>query len=182
MLADEGVFMDECLFKKYEVGHGSGWARVDMRAEQKDLTRAGHQVQDAVMMVVAMTTEEVLPITLPVPQPETVTGFLTEWWCEHILIPTMLHKGKTFVVMDNARVHRRNVLRALFHVNRLQVHFLPPYSPWFAPPEKIFLSTHMRCAKDVEWSRGDFIRNVCNILHTHTPRECRRICEICGWD
>ena len=181
LLADEGVFVDECLFKKHQVGHGSGWARVDMRAEQKDITQAGQEAKDSVMMMVAVTTDEVLPITLPVPQPNTVTGFLTEWWCQYFLIPTMLQRGKTNVVMDNARVHRRNVLRALFHAHGLQVHFLPPYSPWYAPPEKIFLSTHMRCAKDVEWTRGAFIRHVCDILHHHSPHECRRVCEICGW-
>ena len=55
MFADASVFVDECLspskvpskVKKYEVGHG--WARVDMRAGQNDITSAGHQVQDADM-------------------------------------------------------------------------------------------------------------------------------------
>ena len=57
MLADEGVFMDECLFKKYEVGHGSGWARVDMRAEQKDLTRAGVADADAGAKITSAAAE-----------------------------------------------------------------------------------------------------------------------------
>ena len=93
----------------------------------------------------------------------------------------MMGRAKTYVVLDNARVHRRNILRVLFQLHVLRVYFLPPYSPWYAHPEKIFLITHMKCNKDVEWTPSEFIRNVCEILHRHTERECRGVLRVTGW-
>ena len=48
-----------------------------------------------------------------------------EWWVEHFLIPDMIAKGKRVLVLDNARPHRKNVLRALLAAAGLEVWFLP---------------------------------------------------------
>lgn len=66
-----------------------------------------------VMFVAAMSTAEELPITMVVPQPVTITGCLFEWWVEHFLIPDMVSKGKRVLQLDNARPHRKPILRAL---------------------------------------------------------------------
>ena len=104
------VCVDEMMYGKEAVGSKYGWAPSDRRAIQLD--DAGKT--PGVMFIAAMSTTEVLPITLAVPQPVTVTGFVFEWWVEHFLIPDMVAKGKDMCVLDNARPHRRRILRALF--------------------------------------------------------------------
>ena len=130
------------MYRPEGVGSAYGWAPSDARAVQiDDVTKT-----PGIMFVAAMSTTEVLPITMAVPQPVTVTGEMFEWWVEHFLIPDMIAKGKRVLVLDNARPHRKNVLRALLAAARLEVWFLPKYSPWFMPMEKVFLITHMRCS------------------------------------
>ena len=135
-----------------------------------------------VMFVAAMSTTEVLPITMAVPQPVTVTGELFEWWVEHFLIPDMIAKGKRVLVLDNARPHRKNVLRALLAAAGLEVWFLPKYSPWFMPMEKVFLITHMRCSARMAWTRADFTRRVTDVLHGIGEAQCRGCFRVTGWD
>ena len=105
-----GVWVDE-MYKAEHVGSQYGYASASRRAIQVD---DGRGSGDAVMFITAMTDTKVLPITLPVMQPVTVTGWLFETWCEHFLIPQMLLEGKTLVCMDNARPHRHRVLRGMF--------------------------------------------------------------------
>ena len=107
----DGVWVDEMLYKAEDVGSKFGYAPASRRAIQVD---DGRGSGDAVMFITAMTDTKVLPITLPVMQPVTVTGWLFETWCEHFLIPQMLLEGKTLVCMDNARPHRHRVLRGMF--------------------------------------------------------------------
>jgi transposase len=175
---EDGVWVDEMLFKGEEVGHNYGYAPAHLRAIQVD---DGRGSGDAVMFISAMTDEEVLPISLPVVQPATVAGIVFELWCEHHLIPEMLARGKTFVVFDNARVHRKRVLFPLFWAAGIRVIFLPPYSPWFQPIEKIFLSTHMKCNRRVHNTRAAFIRSVLETLHGHTAHECAGCVRVTGW-
>ena len=136
----DGVWVDEFLYKPENVGSKYGYASSYLRAIQVD---DGRGSGDGVMFIAAMTDTEVLPVTLPVVQPATVTGWLFEMWFIVFLLPAMLVRGKRFVAMDNARVHRKRVLRALFWAVGIFVIFIPPYSPWFMPIEKMFLSTHM---------------------------------------
>ena len=173
-----GVWVDEMLFKGEDVGHNYGYAPAHLRAIQVD---DGRGSGDAVMFISAMTDEEVLPISLPVVQPATVSGLVFELWCQHLLIPDMLARGKTFVVFDNARVHRKRVLIPLFWAAGIRVIFLPPYSPWFQPIEKIFLSTHMKCNRRVHNTRVAFIRSVLETLHGHTAHECAGCVRATGW-
>lgn len=174
----DGVWVDEFLYKPENVGSKYGYASSYLRAIQVD---DGRGSGDGVMFIAAMTDTEVLPITLPVVQPATVTGWLFEMWCVVFLLPAMLVRGKRFVAMDNARVHRKRVLRALFWAVGIFVIFLPPYSPWFMPIEKVFLSTHMKCNRRVRDVRANFIPRVLEVLHGHTPNECAGCVRHTGW-
>jgi transposase len=175
---NEGVFIDEMLYKKEGVGSNYGWAYQSDRAIQAHIGRGDGE---AVMFLMAMTSEEVLPITLPVPQPITVTAFLFEFWIRFAVVPLMLARGKRYIVMDNARVHRRIPLRILLWFSGIRLYFLPTYSPWLAPPEKIFLITHMKCNAAKQFIVGRFVRRVINVLHGITARECAGACRVCGW-
>ena len=55
---EDGVWVDEMLFKGEEVGHNYGYAPAHLRAIQVD---DGRGSGDAVMFIAAMTDEEVLP-------------------------------------------------------------------------------------------------------------------------
>jgi hypothetical protein len=166
------------LFKTEEVGSNYGYAPSHLRAVQVD---DGRDSGDGVMFIAAMTCEEVLPITFPVPRPATVTGFLYEFWCVNFLIPLMLAQGKRVLVLDNASAHRKRVLIPLFWAAGMRVVFLPAYSPWFQPIEKIFLSTHMKCNRHVHHVRATFIQNVVGVLHGHTADECAGCVRVTGW-
>jgi hypothetical protein len=174
----DGVFCDEMFYKQGDVGGAYGWAPRAERAIQTDIARSEG---DRVMFLVGMSSEGVLPITLPVAAPDTVTAFTFDSWCRFALIPEMLQRGKTYAVLDNAPAHRKATLRLIFFLHGLQVHFLPTYSPWFAPPEKIFLATHMRCNTRVEHVRADFIRRVIGVLDSHSPAACAGCLRTCGW-
>lgn len=93
----------------------------------------------------------------------------------------MLRRGKKYALMDNAPPHRKNVLRFMFHWHGLKVFFLPPYSPWYASPEKLFLSMHMKCDTRVEYVRANFILEVLDVLHEHTALECKRFIASCRY-
>lgn len=175
---DTVVSVDEMQYKSHDVGTAYGWAPSNRRAIQID---DGKGTGESVMFIAAMSTTEVLPITFPVPSPLTVKGFLFEFWCMHFLIPAMRARGKRIVILDNAKPHRRMLLRILFWAADMEVWFLPPYSPWFQPIEKTFLSTHMKCSQRKEWTRDDFIRRVVETLHGHTAAQCRGFFEVTGW-
>jgi transposase len=63
-------------------------------------------------------------------------GDLFEGWFEQVLLPTV--KPKSVVVLDNARVHKRNYLYEIAEENNITLLFLPPYSPDFNPIEKLW--------------------------------------------
>jgi len=172
-----GVWVGEMHYKAEDVGNPNGYASASLRAIQVD---DGRGSGDGVMFVAAINYTKVLPISLPVMQPATVTAWVFGTWCENFLIPQML-RGKSFVCMDNAGVHRHGVLRALFFLAGLEIIFTPPYSPWFMPIEKIFLSTHMKCNRQVAHIRVNFIPNVLEVLHSHTPGECSGVVMQTGW-
>mmetsp|Transcript_7437 Transcript_7437/g.27985 ORF Transcript_7437/g.27985 Transcript_7437/m.27985 type:complete len:84 (+) Transcript_7437:456-707(+) len=74
--------------------------------------------------------------------------------------------------MDNARVHRhREFCVICFFLAGFEIIFTSPYSPWFMPIEKIFLSTNSKCTRQVAHIREDFIPNV-DVLNGHTAGEC----------
>ena len=110
---DTVVSVDEMQYKSHNVGTAYGWAPSHRRAIQVD---DGKGTGESVMFIAAMSTTEVLPITLPVPSPLTVKGFVFEFGCMHFLIPAIRARGKRITVMDNARPHQRLLLllRILF--------------------------------------------------------------------
>jgi hypothetical protein len=79
------------------------------------------------MFIAAAMYDKVLPITLAVPAPLTVTAWLFEWWFLWMLLLS-LPMG-TIVMLDNARVHRPEILRNMCKMFGMGLVYLPPYSP-----------------------------------------------------
>ena len=75
--------VDDMMYRKEGVGSKYGWAPSNVRAVQiEEVVKS-----PGVMFIAGMSTTEVLPVTLAVPQPVTVSGYVFEWWAEHFLIP-----------------------------------------------------------------------------------------------
>lgn len=93
-----------------------------------------------------------------------------------MLIPWMVQNNKSILVLDNARVHRRNVVNYMFTQMGMRVEWLPPYSPWFMPIEKLFLAIKMVC-------RGGAvnIHTVNRAAQSFTPAQMRGFCRCTGW-
>ena len=93
------------------------------------------------------------------------------------------HKGKIFMVLDNARFHHAKVLKPFLetHQSKLELIFLPPYSPDLNPVERVWWYmrkkiSHNRYVDTLKnriknfWKMfshfqkpNDFIVNLCNI-------------------
>ena len=172
-----GKSVDEMYYSSHACGSKYGYANTDARAYQRDL---GRGEGEHVMFIAAVSTEKVHCV-MPIPAPATVNGLLFEYYCTHFLIPEMIRENKTYVVMDNAKPHRSNVLRAIFALHNLAVYFLPPYSPWLQPIENIFNIAHMKCNMNVEHTRSSFIQNVIQVMDRISPEECDACWRVTGW-
>ncbi|MDE5772766.1 MAG: transposase [Ruminococcus sp.] len=73
-------------------------------------------------------------IIAPMQYSGTMNSTLFEMWFEKCLLPC-LEKGMT-IVMDNASFHRKKYLYEICKKYRVNLIFLPPYSPELNPIEK----------------------------------------------
>ena len=84
-------------------------------------------------------------ITAPLQYSGTMDSVLFEFWFKKMLLPS-LARG-SFIVMDNARFHRKAVLHELAQQAGCFVLFLPPYSPDLNPIEHFWAWLKMRLRK-----------------------------------
>lgn len=75
-------------------------------------------------------------ILAPLQYEGTMDSALFEMWFQECLLPTL--PEDSFIVMDNARFHRKNKLFALAQSSGHQLVFLPPYSPELNPIENFW--------------------------------------------
>lgn len=64
---------------------------------------------------------------------DSTNALLFEYWFEHCLLPEI--GRRKYIVLDNARFHRRTQLIELAEHYKCKVIFLPPYSPDLNPIE-----------------------------------------------
>jgi len=65
-------------------------------------------------------------------------AILYEYWFEHCLLKEIGHRK--YIVLDNARFHRKTHLTELAEQSKCKVIFLPPYSPDLNPIENKWAS------------------------------------------
>jgi transposase InsO family protein len=82
----------------------------------------------------AMTIDGYLEDPLVVQGSVTIEAF--EEWFEYKVLP-QLHAGQ-IVVMDNASIHRSDLVKQLCLTHGIQLEYLPPYSPDLNPIEESF--------------------------------------------
>jgi hypothetical protein len=148
--------------------------------------------------IAALDVGGVLPCTLPVvvrpppsarrrrarrppltraaaPRQGTTNAFIFEAWFFFILIPTLLlrHPGGCTVVMDNAKIHRPLVLRAMVALTNITLAFLPAYSPELQPVRGRARAGHTRAHTRATLPPADALRRTCS------DRAAVRLDEVC---
>ena len=83
--------------------------------------------KNSVCLLAAVTSTGVLPCTMCLPRGMRNTALSFEWWVATCLLPSIA-PGYT-VIMDNAMVHRPNVLKAMSAAVGVNLYLLPKYSP-----------------------------------------------------
>ena len=112
--------IDTCLYREY------GWSERGTRVMG---SVSGHKYKRT--GIVASQMGKV--ILAPMQYEGTMDSVLFEMWFVTFLLPAL--PEKTYIVMDNARFHRKGRLRWLAEEAGHRVIFLPPYSPELNPIE-----------------------------------------------
>lgn len=92
--------------------------------------------KDNICIIAAAAYDHMLPCTWALPIGEKNTALTFEAWFGYALLP-LVPKGYT-IILDNAAIHRRAILRAMAHAVGVNVLFLPAYSPELAWIELCF--------------------------------------------
>ncbi len=131
------------------------------------------------VFIAAAMYNGVLPVTLPVPAPLTVTAWLFEWWFLWMLLPSL--PVGTIIVLDNARVHRPEILRNMCQQFGMGLVYLPPYSPEYSFIEFIFSYLHTILRKDVQGSRANLVKAVVEALDAVPAHVITNMALHTGW-
>lgn len=92
--------------------------------------------KDSFTLICAVSYDRVLPCSWILPSGVNNTALLFELWFCFMLLP--LVPAGYAIMLDNARIHRRGVLRAMAWTYGVEVFFLPAYSPEYAWIELVF--------------------------------------------
>ncbi len=65
----------------------------------------------------------------------TTAAVFEQWFCKFLLPET---QNGDVIIMDNASFHNKKRLRKLAAIYKVNVIFLPPYSPDYNPIEKVW--------------------------------------------
>lgn len=64
----------------------------------------------------------------------TADGELVKYWLEHMLIPSL--QENSIIILDNASIHKPELIERLILEKGHQMIYLPPYSPELNPIER----------------------------------------------
>jgi transposase len=138
------VFIDESASAPRTGDRKRGWSPIGLHC--LDIQRLGRDKRWSVLP--ALTVEGYLKEPLIVEGAVTMDLFV-EWFEEKVL--PQLRPGQ-IVVMDNASIHRLDLVEDLCLEAGIQLKFLPPYSPDYNPIEpsfntlKLWVKRHIRMA------------------------------------
>lgn len=93
--------------------------------------------------------------------------------------------GKIVIILDNARIHHAKLLKDFLqeHAHRLQLVFLPPYSPnlnlieglWFWLKHSVIYNAFYATVKEIREAVNGFIDTISNIPEQVIDRLCVRM-------
>jgi transposase len=122
--------VDECGIKE-DLKREFGRAERGTKVEDTKRGRKFHRV-NLVAAEIHMKNE--IKKIAPLCYTGSMNGEYFEMWVEDYLLPAV-DEGST-IIMDNARFHRKSKLEAICNPAKINLLFLPPYSPDYNPIEK----------------------------------------------
>ena len=89
--------------------------------------------------------------------------FFEEWFREILLRDIEKLEKRVLIVMDNARLHRKNILEKIIKETGHSLLFLPPYSPDLNPIEKLWANMKKKL-KDIAHNFNTLEEAVTSVL------------------
>ncbi|XRB08502.1 hypothetical protein NFJ02_36g90550 [Pycnococcus provasolii] len=174
------VFIDE-----FAVKTSSCVPDVGRCAANTVLTDVGQYVPSTKLnWISAMTAHGMLPVTWGFPNGVGLgNGFsapLFELWFINVLLPSLWQGA--IVVLDNAKFHRKDSLRAAGAIFDVEVVFVPSYSPELNPIEWAFGYIKFEIARHWRHVRADPFNEIPRIISGVPPLSCSRWVTGCGYE
>ena len=104
------------------------------------------------------------------------TGELMVLFLTQILFPKLREdRGdrSRMLVMDNARCHHCDMVEHTIKEEGHRLHFLPPYTPWFNPTERVFSAIKPAVARQELKDHGSLEAAIDKQLDTITQETCK---------
>lgn len=130
------VFVDEAGLSAEDTERTHGYSQQGERFEGS----VDQSERRTMNFNMAMGFDGVLPCTFAFRGMNT--GNLFEWWLVWMVLPQM--RAGQWLIMDNARIHRRRYIRPLCYAHGVNLLFLPRYSPEYNPIEMAFGDIKMK--------------------------------------
>jgi transposase len=124
---DELYFLD-AVHPEYQSQAVSGWIK---RGENKTLQTTGKQKRLHFIGALALDTMEVMVREYETIDADSMIQFFKD-------LEQTKANGQIHVILDNAAAHRNHKLADFLKSSRIQLHYLPPYSPNLNPIERLW--------------------------------------------
>jgi len=173
------VFVDEVHTDHRTYERHFGWAMAGRRAVKRGIYLRGEKYSSAA----AISTSGVLT------HYSLRGGFKAldfQFFMETFVIPVLgvYPAAKSVVVMDNASIHKKNILSNLAAIHGFLCVFLPPYSPVLNPIEtmfskfKYFLRRYAQSLESIGMPHFQILRLA---FQSITESDCRGYFRCCGY-
>jgi transposase len=126
-VCDELYFLD-AVHPEYQSQAACGWIK---RGEYKTLQTTGKQKRLHFVGALALNTMEVMVREYETIDADSMIQFFKD-------LEQTKAEGQIHVILDNAAAHRNRKLADFLKDSRIQLHFLPPYSPNLNPIERLW--------------------------------------------
>lgn len=100
-------------------------------------------------------------------------------YVEQLLLPKL--KPGQYVIMDNARIHKSNLIVNLIESAGAKVVFLPPYSPDLSPIEKMWSKVKEVMKRLMPRTKADFHNALGTALNSVEVEDCEEWFNACGY-
>ncbi len=148
------VFIDESGFEETQT-YIYGWSKKGKKLYGEKTGKRGKREN-----LVAGRRKKDKDLIAPMLFRGSLNAEIFEGWLTKYLLPSL--EIPSVIIMDNAPIHRKNVIRELMESGGHQVLFLPKYSPDFNDIEHDFSALkRARMYANIDTSLDEIIRNYC---------------------
>ena len=101
-------------------------------------------------------------------------------YVEQVLVPTL--KPGDIVIMDNLPAHKSTAVRKAIEKAKVELRFLPPYSPDFNPIEMAFSKFKAFLKRIAARTVDDLWNAIAKAVDIFAPKECRNFFTAAGYE